>query len=134
MTAATTPAAPRAQLTPWVPPMALEGAPAARLRLPGSLVARAVPAVLSAAVLAGAAVATPVLRDAATGGQVGDATLTLPIGYTLLAPWCDTLDALSLLSARQHLALIATVLAAHAAWRVRRQHRARASRTCGGLA
>ena len=128
MTAATKPTVPRAQLTPWVPPMALKGAPFPSIRLPGSLVARGAPTVLSAAVLASAALATPVLRDAATGRQVGDVTLALPTGYTLLAPWCDTLDALSLLSARQHLALVATVLVTHVAWRVGGRLRDRARR------
>ena len=89
--------------------------------------------ILSAAVLAGAALAAPTLRDAATGGQVGDATLALPTAYTLLAPWCDTLDALSLLSASQHLALVATVLVAHVAWRVGRRLRARESLTRAGM-
>src|SRR6185295_16114286 len=96
--------------------------------LPGSLVTRAAPIVLSAAVLASAAFAVPVLRDAATGRQVGDVTLALPTTYTLLAPWCDTLDALSLLSTRQHFALIATVLVSHVAWRVSARLRARAGR------
>ena len=133
MTAATKPAVARAQLTTWVPPATLEGAPASSLRLPGSLVARAAPIVLSAAVLASATLATPVLRDAATRGQVGDVTLALPTAYTLLAPWCDTLDMLSLLSAQQHLALIATVLVAHVAWRVGARLRAGASRTRAGI-
>ena len=89
--------------------------------------------ILSAAVLAGAALAAPALHDAATGGQVGDVTLALPTAYTLLAPWCDTLDALSLLSSSQHLAFISTVLVAHVAWRVGRRLRARASRTRAGM-
>ena len=132
MTAATKPAVPRARLTlRQAPPSPRAGTRAPSDRGPRSIgaPARVVPIVLSAAVLAGAALATPVLRDAATGGQVGDVTLALPTTYTVLAPWCDTLDALSLLSAQQHLALVATVLVAHVAWRAGRRLRARASRT-----
>lgn len=56
------------------------------------------------------------LRTLGGAGPV-EARLRLPALYLVLAPFCDTLDALSLLSIRQHLATIATMTLAFLAWR-----------------
>jgi predicted metal-dependent phosphoesterase TrpH len=55
---------------------------------------------------------------------VRDARLVLPAGYLLLAPVCNTLDAISLFSGRQHFAFLVTVAVVYAAWRLLRQRRA----------
>ena len=47
------------------------------------------------------------------------ARLHLSAAYLALAPYCDVMDALTLLSIRQHVALLATVFALYAAWRWR---------------
>ncbi|HEX9483338.1 MAG TPA: hypothetical protein VF929_02115 [Gemmatimonadaceae bacterium] len=56
------------------------------------------------------------IRDAATFEPVQEVVLRRPIGYVLLAPVSDVLDTLTLLSARQHIALLATILVVYAAW------------------
>ncbi|MDQ2890573.1 MAG: hypothetical protein M3R65_08480 [Gemmatimonadota bacterium] len=52
---------------------------------------------------------TPVL-DAETGRAASDALLVHSAVYTMLAPLCNLLDALTLLSLRQHYAVLATVM------------------------
>jgi predicted metal-dependent phosphoesterase TrpH len=90
------------------------------------------PLAITALVLgSGVAVAAP-LRLLA-GWSPGAAALHLPAAYIALAPLCDVLDALSLLSVRQHAALMATVLAAHGAWRWRRRAPPQASVTLAAL-
>ena len=64
----------------------------------------------------GAAVAIDPIRDAATGGAMPDATLDRSGGYLLLAPISAILDTITLLSVRQHVALVLTVLLGWAAW------------------
>jgi hypothetical protein len=77
--------------------------------------------VVSALVLGTAAFAISPLADATTGASVRDARLALPIGYMILAPVCDTLDALSMFSGRQHFAFVATIAVFYALWRWLRQ-------------
>ena len=62
--------------------------------------------------------ALPPLRT--LGSPPVAATLRLPGPYLLLAPICDLLDAMSLLSVRQHAAFVATLALLYAAWRWRR--------------
>ncbi len=62
-----------------------------------------------AVVLTGAAAAQPIL-DAATRAEVAEAYLVRPLGYIAIAPVSDVLDTLTLLSGRQHVALLAGVL------------------------
>ncbi|MEP6992225.1 MAG: hypothetical protein ABJA80_14935 [bacterium] len=56
------------------------------------------------------------LRDAATLGRVAEATLRLPLGYLLLAPVSNVLDTVTLLSVRQHVAFLCTVIVCYAVW------------------
>ncbi|MFN8580359.1 MAG: hypothetical protein U0163_05190 [Gemmatimonadaceae bacterium] len=51
------------------------------------------------------------LVDASTGSTASGAHLRLGAGYLVLAPLCSTLDALSLLSVSQHIALVSWILA-----------------------
>ena len=52
------------------------------------------------------------------GGAVAvPATLRLSPLYIILAPWCDVLDALTLMSVRQHIALLVTLFVAFSLWR-----------------
>jgi hypothetical protein len=78
---------------------------------------------LTAAVAAGAVFSEEPLRDAVTHQPVPDVVLHRPFGYLLLAPVCEALDALTLLSVRQHLALIATIVALLVIWRLVRARR-----------
>lgn len=80
--------------------------------------AAAGPALVLAALvlLAALAPATPVI-DALTRRPVADATLVRPLGYILLSPVCATLDALTLLSVRQHAALFITLVLILIVWR-----------------
>lgn len=71
-------------------------------------------------VLVSALVTTSPIRDAATFESVPEATLRLPTGYVLLAPVSNLLDTLTLLSLRQHIALILTLLVIFALWWWRR--------------
>lgn len=74
--------------------------------------------VLSLAIaLPGLAAVAP-LVDSATEATGAVAELRFPIGYLILAPLSDVLDALSLLSVRQHIALVLTAVAAFAVWRI----------------
>ncbi|HEX7977796.1 MAG TPA: hypothetical protein VF461_04295 [Gemmatimonadaceae bacterium] len=56
------------------------------------------------------------IRDAATGGPVAEATLRRAGGYLLLAPISAVLDTITLLSLRQHVALIVTLVLGWALW------------------
>lgn len=60
------------------------------------------------------------VRDAVTGGDVVEAFLSRPFGYVAIAPLSNVLDTLTLLSVRQHVALLLGVLALFAVWRVLR--------------
>jgi hypothetical protein len=56
------------------------------------------------------------LQDAATYAPVTEATLRRPMSYLLLAPVSNILDTLTLLSLRQHIALLATIIVCYAVW------------------
>ncbi|HEX2780379.1 MAG TPA: hypothetical protein VHM30_12825 [Gemmatimonadaceae bacterium] len=75
------------------------------------------PAVLTALVAAGAVAAQTPLRVLGDGPPIAT-ELRLPLAYLVLAPVCGLLDALSLLSVRQHIAMIVTVLALYVVWRI----------------
>ena len=60
------------------------------------------------------------IRDAATLGPIADATLHRPAGYLLLAPLSAIFDTLTLLSVRQHVALVVTLVLVWALWWWRR--------------
>jgi len=76
---------------------------------------------MSAVVVGTRLFAAPVLTDAATGSPVRDAHLALSVGYVLLAPVCNTLDALSVFSGRQHFAFVTTIALLYGLWRYVRQ-------------
>ena len=71
---------------------------------------------VAALVLLSAAVAVPTVRDAATLGPVTEVTLHRPIAYLLLAPVSNVLDTVTLMSARQHIAFVVTVIIAYLLW------------------
>jgi hypothetical protein len=73
--------------------------------------------------------ATTPIRDAVTGLTVPEATLAKPTMYVLLAPISNLLDTLTLLSLRQHAALMLTLLLTFALWWWRRGHRVPATIT-----
>ncbi|MDB4893495.1 MAG: hypothetical protein JWL61_5350 [Gemmatimonadetes bacterium] len=56
------------------------------------------------------------LWDAATFENLLEVSLRRPAGYLLLAPISNVLDTLTLLSLRQHIALLATILVCYAIW------------------
>jgi len=62
------------------------------------------------------------VRDAVTGLPLTEASLRLPPGYVLLAPLSALLDTLTLLSLRQHVALLVTLLLIFLAWWALRGH------------
>jgi predicted metal-dependent phosphoesterase TrpH len=69
-----------------------------------------------ALVLASAPFAIDPIRDAVTGSTVSEAAMRRSIGYVLLAPVSDVLDLLTLLSARQHEAVLLTLVLGYALW------------------
>jgi hypothetical protein len=81
------------------------------------------PAAITALVLLGALFPASPLRDAVTLADARGASLRLPAAYVALAPFSEMADAISLLTVHQHMALLATVLAVFAAWRVFRRRR-----------
>jgi predicted metal-dependent phosphoesterase TrpH len=60
--------------------------------------------------------ATSPLRDAVTGGALPEASLRRSPAYVVLAPVSDVLDLLTLLSLRQHIALLITLILLFAIW------------------
>jgi predicted metal-dependent phosphoesterase TrpH len=72
-------------------------------------------------VLFGALASAPAVRDAVTGASVSEAALSFSPAYLALSPVFDMLDALALLSARDHVAVLVWVIAVFAAWRVFRR-------------
>ena len=56
------------------------------------------------------------IRDAATGGAVPEATLDRSAGYLLIAPISAILDTLTLMTVRQHVALVATLVLGWTLW------------------
>ncbi|OYV71767.1 MAG: hypothetical protein B7Z72_06235, partial [Gemmatimonadetes bacterium 21-71-4] len=80
--------------------------------------------ILSLLVLATADFTVDPIRNASTFQRVPDVHLVLSTGYLLLAPFCSVLDMLSLMTVRQHVAILVTLLALFAAcrtWRGLRQ-------------
>lgn len=77
-----------------------------------------IPIVLSLLVVLSSAVAVSPIRDAASGGDVAEAYLQRPLGYTALAPMSNVLDMLTLITLRQHIALLIGALVLVAIWRV----------------
>ena len=75
---------------------------------------------LALAILALLALSAPFaldpIHDAVTGGAVPEATLNRASAYLLLAPISAVLDTVTLLSARQHIALVVTLLLGWALW------------------
>jgi hypothetical protein len=64
------------------------------------------------------------IRDAATKGTVAEATLDRSAGYLFIAPISAILDTITLLSVRQHVALVVTLALVWGAWWwwTRREH------------
>lgn len=86
----------------------------------------AIPSVVSMFLLAAGLFAQPMLGTLGNGPPV-EMRLYLPAPYLVLAPFCGLLDAMSLLSLRQHLATIVTAAVVFAAWRVVRASHQRRS-------
>lgn len=76
--------------------------------------------ILALLVLGSAPFAIPPIRDAITLDQVAEATLHRSAGYLLLAPLSDVLDLLTLLSVRQHVALLLTLVVGWVIWWIAR--------------
>lgn len=81
------------------------------------------PVILSLLVLVSADFAVDPIRNASTFQRVPDVHLVLSSGYLLLAPICNVLDMLSLMSVRQHVAILITLLALFTVCRVWRGFR-----------
>jgi hypothetical protein len=71
---------------------------------------------LAVLVLGSAPFAIAPIRDAVTLGDVSEAAFRRPAGYVLLAPLSNVLDLLTLLSVRQHVALLVTLALGYALW------------------
>ena len=67
-------------------------------------------------VLASAPFAISPLRDAVAGGALPEASLRRSSAYVLLAPLSNVLDLLTLLSLRQHVAVLVTLLLLFGIW------------------
>ena len=76
------------------------------------------PLLVSLAVVLSSAFSVQPVWDAATRAEITDAYLTRPLGYVALAPLSNVLDMLTLLSARQHIAVLVSVLVLFTIWRV----------------
>lgn len=76
---------------------------------------------ISVLVLLSAAFAVDPLRDAMTLGLLPEAHLDLSVGYIALAPLSNVLDTLTLLGARQHIAVLVSALIIYAITRVIRR-------------
>jgi predicted metal-dependent phosphoesterase TrpH len=72
--------------------------------------------VVTLLVLVSAPFAIAPIRDAATLTTLPEAVLRRPLGYVLIAPVSDVLDLLTLLSLRQHVALLLTLVIGYAVW------------------
>src|SRR5262245_46681165 len=99
------------------------------------------PGAVTVGVLAGALFPEAPVRDAQTLQVVSDVGLHVPAAYVVLAPLCNVLDALTLLSTRQHYAIVTTVAIVVAAWVAvprllgwRSSSFGRSARVCGGAA
>lgn len=74
-------------------------------------------------IVAGAVAGPPALTAAATGAAATGVRLDVGWGYVLMAPVTNVLDTLSVLTLHQHYAVLATYMAAFAAWRLLRTRR-----------
>jgi hypothetical protein len=74
------------------------------------------PLLIVALLVVSAPFAVDPIRDAATGGPIAEATLRRAGGYLLLAPISAVLDTITLLSLRQHVALIVTLVLGWVLW------------------
>lgn len=85
-------------------------------------------------VLAGALVPAAAIRDVETGRAAVGASLAVPHAYVALAPLCTVLDVLTLLSVRQHVALLLSIAVGGAVWRLsaRRYRQPHAGATASG--
>jgi hypothetical protein len=77
----------------------------------------AIPCLISLAVIVTGGFAVPPIRDAANGTEVAEAYLVRSLGYVAMSPVSEVLDTLTLLSARQHIALLVGVLVLFVLWR-----------------
>lgn len=73
-------------------------------------------AIVALLVVLSAAVAVDPVRDAVTLGPVTEVSLRFPAGYLLLAPLSNVLDTLTLMSVRQHIAFVLTIIVVYAVW------------------
>lgn len=78
------------------------------------------PAAITLAVILSSGYAVQPVRDAVTGTDVAEAFLSRPFAYVAIAPLSNVLDTLTLLSVRQHVALLLGVLTLVVLWRVLR--------------
>ena len=76
------------------------------------------PIVISVLLLVSSAFAVQPIRDAATLEEVPEAFLDRPLSYIALAPLSNTLDMLTLMSAKQHIAMVAALLLVFVALRL----------------
>ena len=76
------------------------------------------PVALSLAVILTSGFAVRPVRNAATLAEISEAYLARPVGYVAIAPVSNVLDTLTLLSVRQHIALVVAVLVLFALARV----------------
>jgi hypothetical protein len=76
------------------------------------------PLAVSIAVVLGGGFAVLPIRDAVTRADVSDAYLLRPLSYLAIAPLSNALDTLTLLSVRQHIALVLAVLVLFTLWRL----------------
>jgi hypothetical protein len=76
------------------------------------------PLVVTLAVLLSGGAAVEPVRDAATFADVTEASLVRPLGYVVMAPISNVLDTLTLLSLRQHIALVLGILVLALCWRI----------------
>src|SRR5215212_10196356 len=82
------------------------------------IAALGVPLIVSLAVVASAGFETSPIRDAATLADVSEAHVVRPLAYVAMAPLSNTLDMLTLLSVRQHVALFAGLVVLFVAYRI----------------
>lgn len=82
-----------------------------------------IPAAVSLAVLISGGFAVQPIRDAASLADVPEVYLIRSLGYVAIAPISNILDTLTLLSARQHIALLASIVLLFVAWRAYRAWR-----------
>jgi hypothetical protein len=75
------------------------------------------PTLISVAVVLTSAFAVSPIFDSATRGDVVDAFMERSLGYVVIAPLSDVLDTLTLLSDKQHLAVLLGAVVVFAMWR-----------------